>query len=220
LGHLALDGARELAPEIIDHVLYESTTKAALSAARAGAAGGMAAATVVGATVIGAQQLYKHAWVDAHVKGDEIRSLAQNDSVNVALAKTLAFHPGFGTHESAHRPGVEKGASKVIEALHGKDAALVPILPSRADEGFLAMERAHAATKHLAGSPDRAAAIVKWLDDNGFADKRRGDVAFGKGGEYFNWLHGLGARAGADVAAETRKVHDRQANPSTFQCRG
>ncbi|MBX3192295.1 MAG: hypothetical protein KF819_35220 [Labilithrix sp.] len=73
------------------------------------------------------------------------------------------------------------------------------------------------AAKHV---PERPAAIMKWLDDNGFAEKRRGDVAFGKGGEYYNWLTGYGARAGVELAVESRKVHERTPAPGAFQCRG
>ena len=207
-GQLGKDAAigvgRELLPEVLE--------KAAIF-------GALGAGAVIGSTVYGAYELYA-GWADAHAKGDNIRQLAHNDSVNVALAKGLAFDSRFGADEAARRPGVEKNTAKLIEGLQGKDKDLVPVLQSRADEGFLTMERAFAATKHLAHSPERGQAMMKWLDANGFQDKRRNDVAFGKGTEYFTWLEGTGVQRGVDVAAETKKVHDRQPPDRTFACRG
>ena len=207
-GQLAKDAGigitRELLPDALEKLAIGGT---------------LGAGAVIGSTAYGAYELYS-GWAAAHAKGDDIRQLAHNDSVNVALAKSLAFDSRFGADEAARRPGVEKNTAKLVEALRGKDKDLGPVLQSRADEGFLTMQRAFAATKPLAHSPERGAAMTKWLDDNGFQDRRRNDVAFGKGMEYFTWLDGAGAQRGADVTAETRKVHDRQPPDRSFACRG
>ena len=217
--HVGVELAKELAPEVVDHALFEGGGKAALRFGLSHAAGLGLGAGVAAGSVLTAHQLYSE-WAHAHQKGDDLRSLAQNDAVNVALSRTLSFHPAFGNDEAARRPGVEKGTGKLLEQLHGKDAALVPIMQARADEGFVAAERAFGATRHLAGSPERAGAMRAWMKDNGFEDRQRNDIAFGKGVEYFGWLEGVGAQRGADVAAESKKVHDRQTPAQAFACRG
>ncbi|CAN5875684.1 hypothetical protein BH11MYX4_BH11MYX4_27870 [soil metagenome] len=195
--------ADQLAPDVFEHL-------------------GMAAlgvgAGVAGSAVMGAYGLYKHAWADAHAKGDNIRDLAHNDAVNVALSQKLAFDPRFGAEEAAKRPGVANNTEKLTRQLNGKDAALVPILQARADEGFCAMDRALDATKGLAGSPQRAAAIQSWMKDNGFEDRMRNDVAFGKGTEYCLWTQS--PHPGVDASTEANKVHARQAPAQAFACRG
>jgi hypothetical protein len=195
--------ADQLAPDVLEH----------LGMASAGVGFGVA-----GSTVLGAYGLYKHAWADAHAKGDNIRDLAHNDAVNVALASKLAFDPRFGAEEAQRRPGVTANTEKLVGQLNGKDAALVPILQARADEGFIAMERALEATKSLAGSPQRGAAIQTWLKANGFEDRLRNDVAFGKGAEYAAWLQS--PPKGVDAGAEAARVHARQPPAQSFACRG
>ncbi len=115
---------------------------------------------------------------------------------------------------------VEKGTTKLVEQLKGKDAALVPILQARADEGFIVQQRAHEATKSLGNTPARAEAMQNWMKDNGFEDRRRNDVAFGKGAEYFEWVSAQPKSAHLDVCAESKKVHARQAPTQPFACRG
>lgn len=213
--HVAAELGKELAPELADHAVVEGPG----AAARLVGAGTAVALGVIVSTAVTAQQLYSE-WGHAHQKGDNIRALAQNDAVNVALARGLDFHAGFGNDEASRRPGVEAGTARLLGQLGGKDAPLKPILQARADEGFVAAERAYGATRHLAGTPERAAAMHAWMKDNGFADRQRTDVAFGKGVEYFAWLEGAGPKHGADAAAQSQKVHDRQAPPHTFACRG
>lgn len=217
--HVAGELAKELGHEVADHAIFEGHGAAARLLGTVGGVGTAVGVGVVLSTLVTAQQLYSE-WGHAHQKGDDIRSLAQNDAVNVALARGLAFHPAFGNDEASRRPGVEKGTGRLLEQLNGKDAPLLPVLQARADEGFVATERAYEATKHLAGTPERAGAMRAWLKDNGFEDRQRTDVAFGKGAEYFTWLQGVGAKRGADVAAELQKIHDRQTPPHAFACRG
>jgi len=135
-------------------------------------------------------------------KAEELRAAGDNDAVNVALAAGLAFDPRFTEAEKAKRPGVEKAAAKVLETLNGKNAATKQVLQQRADEGFLAAKGAFDATKGL--PPDaRGAEMQKRIG----SARMREDAAFGKGVEYFLWAAGT---KGVDVAAETKKVIDRQ----------
>jgi hypothetical protein len=213
--------AKEIGPDVADFGLMEGHGAAAVAAASAGRAAGTAVGVgVAGGTVLGAYELYMHAWAQPHQKGDNIRALQHNDAVNVALATSLAFAPGFAADEKSRRPGIEKGTSQLLEQLNGKDAALKPILQGRADEGFVAQERAFAATQHLGNSPARGEAMQRWMKDNGFTDRQRNDVAFGKGVEYFNWIGTQPKHAGIDVSAEAKKVHDRQPPIQPFACRG
>ncbi|MBS2013961.1 MAG: hypothetical protein JST00_13815 [Deltaproteobacteria bacterium] len=198
------------------HAANEAVTHGAAHAAEHGAALAVAgAAGVVAGTVYGAYQLYS-VWAESHLKGDDLKNRTNNDAVNCALASSLAFDPRFGIAEQAKRPLGSAGTAKLMAELKGKDANLVPILQGRADEGFNAMERAYAATKAVP-TAERGAAMTKWLDDNGFADRRKNDVAFQKGGEYFLWTK---ATAGVDAAAEAKKVHDRLPPERPFACAG
>jgi len=218
---VAVGLAKELAPDVAEYGLMEGHGAAAVAAASAGRVAGTAIGVgVATGTVVGAYELYMHAWAEPHQKGDNLRALQHNDAVNVALATSLAFDPRFGADEKARRPGVEKGTGQLLEQLNGKDAALRPILQGRADEGFMAQERAFAATQQLGNTPARAEAMQRWMKDNGFADRQRNDVAFGKGVEYFNWIGAQPKHAGIDMSAEARKVHDRQPPTQPFACRG
>ncbi len=218
---VAIHLVKELGPELADHAVVEGHGALARAAAQSGkAAGAGLAGVVVAGTAIGAYELYQHGWLEPHTKGDNLRALQNNDAVNVAVAHALAFDDGFKANEKATRPGVEKGTSQLLGQLKGKDAGLVPILQARADEGFLAQERAHAATRSLGNTPARAEAMQKWMKDNGFEDRQRHDVAFGKGVEYFNWVGAQRKSAGVDSAVESKKVHDRQTPNQPFACRG
>lgn len=218
---VALGIAKEVAPDVAEYGLMEGHGAAAIAVASAGRAAGVSIGVGVAAlTTLGAYELYKNGWAEPHHKGDNIRALQHNDAVNVAVASSLSFAPGFAADERARRPGVEKGTSQLVEQLNGKDAALKPILQARADEGFLAQERAFAATQHLGNTPARGEALQRWMKDNGFADRQRNDVAFGKGVEYFNWVATQPKHSGLDVNVEARKVHDRQPPTQGFACRG
>ena len=193
--HVAGELAKELGTDVAEHVAMEGTGRLATYLAGASGVGAAIGGGVILSTVVTAQQLYSE-WGHAHQKGDNIRQLAQNDAVNIALARGLEFNPAFGNAEAARRPGVEKGTERLLGQLNGKDAPMKPILQARADEGFVAAERAYAATSHLAGTPERAGAMRTWMKDNGFEDRQRDDVAFGKGVEYFVWTQGAGSRNG------------------------
>lgn len=204
LGEVAGTVAREGGTALSEHFLEHGMV----------AAGAMAGILVAG-TVQGAYHLYKH-WAESHAKGDDLANRAHNDAVNCALASKLAFHPRFGQDEQAKRPGVTAGTDKLMTALSGKDADLLPILQGRADEGFNAMERAYAATSKVPAD-QRGVAMSKWLDDNGFADRRKTDIAFQKGGEYFLWTK---ATRGVDAEAEAKLVHHRLPPEHAFACKG
>jgi hypothetical protein len=213
VGEAGAHAVVEVVPEITAHAVHHA-------AAIGGAAGTAAGWVTGGCAALGADMLYIGAWAHPHAEGDQIRALQHNDAVNVAIATKLEFADGFKADERARRPGVEKGTSQLLAQLDGKDKPLVPILQARADQGFIAHKRAFAATASLAGSPERGPAIQKWLKANGFEDRQRNDVAFGKGAEYFDWLQGVGKQRGVDVAAESKKVEDRQAPERAFACRG
>ncbi|MDB4935409.1 MAG: hypothetical protein JWP87_2381 [Labilithrix sp.] len=218
---LATGLAKEAVPELANHAVVEGHGAMAVRAAQAGrVAGGGLAAVVVAGTVVGAYELFMKGWAEPHQKGDAIRALQHNDAVNVVLAQELAFDERFGAYEAASRPGVEKGTAMLRGQLDGKDAALRPILQARADEGFVAQERAYEATKHLGNTPARAEAMQKWMKDNGFEDRRRNDVAFGKGVEYFDWVGAQRRSEGIDACVESKKVHERVAPKQPFACRG
>jgi hypothetical protein len=210
--------AGSAAPVTIAEIVAPDAALAALEGMEVGVAA--FAAGLVASTFVSTAHWYYAGWVEPHAKGDNLRALAQNDAVNVALARGLDFHPRFGAHEAAMRPGVERGTERLLDALRGDDAPIKPVLQERADAGFTAAERAFQATAALRGSPARAEALTRWMKDNGFAERMRGDVAFGKGFEYYVWLETMGDREGVDVAVERAKIHDRAAPLAEFRCRG
>jgi hypothetical protein len=126
--HVGIGLAKELLPEIADHAVVEGHGAIALRAAQSGRAAGVGlAGVVVLATAIGAYELYKDGWAEAHHKGDNLRALQNNDAVNVALAKSLAFDPRFGAQEAASRPAVEAGTTEpwrwALRRAHGASAS-------------------------------------------------------------------------------------------------
>lgn len=147
----------------------------------------------------------------AERKAEELRNAGDNDAVNVALAAGLAFDPRFADAERAKRPGVEKAAGQVLEALSGKDATIRQILQLRADEGFVAARRAFDATTGM--KPETRAAAMQRL----VGPRMREDAAFGKGVEYFMWAAGT---RGVDLAGEVRKVEDRRPPSAGVHVRG
>lgn len=211
---------REVTPELVDHFLFEHAGNAAQAAARMGGAVGAALGLgVIGNITVTTYELYKAGWADAHAKGDNLHQLAQNDAVNVALAQSLDFAPGFAAREAKERPGVQHGADRLNAQLAGKDASLKPVLQHAADEGFVAAERAWNATAQVPADK-RAAAMQQWMKENGFEDRRRNDVAFGKGVEYLLWCRTEGKASGVSPEAEAKKVHDRLVPPQPLVRQG
>lgn len=156
----------------------------------------------------------------AKEKEAEIKNAFTNDAVNVALVCSLDFPDAFKLAEKAARPGVDKGAEKLMMKLQGEDKALKPVLQARVDEGFLAAQRAAAATANVP-EKDRGAAIARWLDANGFSDRMKNDVAFGKGVEYFGWCSSpAGKAAGASVDTAIAKIEARRVPPQPTMVRG
>jgi hypothetical protein len=204
--HVGVGLVREIAPELIEHGAKHAGARLATGLALG----------AIGNVALTSYELYKQGWAEPHRKGDEIRQLQHNDAVNVALARSLAFDPRFGEAEKAGRPGVEKGTTKLVEQLNGKDAALKPILQARADEGFAAAERAFKATASVPPQ-SRPEAMRQWYKGNGCEDRCRNDVAFGKGAEYFLWCQGA---RGVSVDAEAMKVHARLVPASVFHRQG
>lgn len=156
----------------------------------------------------------------AEKKADEIRAAFDNDAVNVALARSLSFDPRFGELEAARRPGVDRAGAKLSEKLNEPGNTMRGIFQARADEGFDAARRADAATRHLPAA-ERGPAIARWMSDNGFGARLKDDVAFGKGAEYFAWIHTSQAQAlGVDAGAEIQKVDGRLPPPQAFRAAG
>lgn len=207
--------AKEVVPEVIEH---HAGRHAVAGAARVGG-------TVAGLGVIAGVGIFAyeclHELAHAEAKADEIRSAFDNDAVNVSLARSLAFHPAFGELEAARRPGVEQAAARMSAKLNEPgNASMRHALQSRADDGFMAAQRAAKAVTHLPES-ERPAAFDRWMKDNGFGDRLETDVAFGKGVEYAKWIHSDAAKKlDVDVQVETRRVEDRQPPQQVFRRAG
>lgn len=141
------------------------------------------------------------ALIDAENKADEIRAAFDNDAVNCALAGNLAFNPAFAALEQHARPGVVKGTTKLTIALQDPKNPIRAVLQARADEGYLAAERAA-----KSGVP-----MQQWLKDNGYTDRLKNDVAFAKGVEYHAFVTESASRGlyGVSAADELRKVQER-----------
>jgi len=91
---------------------------------------------------------------------------------------------------------------------------------TRADDGFVAAERAARAVAHLPES-ERPAAFERWMKDNGFADRLANGVAFGKGVEYSKWIHTAQAKElGVEPQAEIDKVESRRPPEQPFRRAG
>lgn len=188
-----VDAAKHAGKAVLEHVFPDFADEGLHAGAGAG-----------GLVIGGILKFYGemlHELEHAEKKADELRAAGDNDAVNVALARGLAFDPRFGEAEKAKRPGVEKATGKILETLSGKDAEIKAVLQQRADEGFLAAKRAFEATKHLPPA-ERATEMQKQI-----GARLREDAAFGKGVEYFFWA---ASTKGVDLAAETKKVEDRQ----------
>ena len=198
-----LDAAKHAGKAIVEHLLPDFADEGLHAGA---GAGGLVIGGILKFYAEGLHELDR-----AEKKADELRAAGDNDAVNVALAKGLAFDPRFGEAEKAQRPGVEKATGKILETLNGKDAEIKAVLQQRADEGFLAAKRAFEATKGLPPA-QRAAEMQKQI-----GTRMREDAAFGKGAEYFIWA---ASTPGVDLASETKKVQDRQAPERGVHVRG
>jgi hypothetical protein len=210
----AIGVAKEMVPEIIEHY------------GRHGVAGGaQAAGRVAGLGVVGGIGIFAyeclHELATAEKKGAEIRAAFDNDAVNVALAKTLAFNPAFGEVEATKRPGVSQASARLSAKLNEpSNAAMKAVFQARADEGFVAAERGGKAVAHLPEA-ERPAAFARWMKDNGFGERMENDVAFGKGVEHAQWIHSAQAKElGVDQQTEMKKVEDRQPPPQVFRRAG
>jgi hypothetical protein len=157
--------------------------------------------------------LVEEGWLKPHLEGDHVRELQTNDALNVGVADALALPPAFKKSVHDARPGVEKGAEKVRIALAGKDAAMVPVLQARADEGYLAAQRLASDVASL--PPDQR---KKAIEDGMKKLVERGshDVAFGLGLHLFTWSQAQDAATRAKVDAD---VHARVA-PRPFHTQG
>lgn len=207
---VAIGVGKEVAPEVVAHEL------ATRGIAKAFGADILALPLAVGI------QAYEclHELSAAEKKADEIRAAFDNDAVNVALARSLAFDRCFGELEAAKRPGVEIAGAKLSLKLNEPGNPMKATFQGRADEGFDAARRAEAATCHLPPG-ERPAAFTKWMSDNGFGERFKNDVAFGKGVEYFAWIHTKQAHElGVDTVAEIQKVEARRIPPQVFRAAG
>ncbi len=197
----AIGVAKETLPEIVGHKLAHS------GAVRA--AGIIEGGGFVGGIAYLAYECL-HELSAAEKKADEIRAAYDNDAVNVALARSLAFDPHFGELEAAKRPGVNQAGATLSQKLNEPGNPLKAAFQQRADDGFDAARRAYAATQHLPAA-DQPAATEKWMKDNGFGDQFQNDVAFGKGAEYFTWIRSDEAKHfGVDPKVEEARVNDRR----------
>lgn len=205
---VAWDVARDVGAEVFEHRLSSS------------AAGQVVAG---GAFLYGTFELARICLKElskAEAKGEEIRAAFDNDAVTVAVAKSLDFDPRFGGTEEASRPGVTIASRKFSTKLD-EHADMKVVLQSRADEGFIAAQRARAAVKNLPPS-EQAAARAKWMNDNGFAERMSSDVAFGLGVRYAEWIASEPARkVGVRPEDEAKKVETRRPpEPPAVQVRG
>ncbi len=196
----AIGVAKEIGPDIVAHKLAHH------GVARAAGAEMLALPFAIG--VFAYECL--HELSEAEKKAEEIRAAFDNDAVNVALARSLAFDPHFGEVEAAKRPGVNAAGAKLSQKLNEPGNPMKAAFQQRADEGFDAARRAYAATQHL--PPDeRPTATAKWMSDNGFGDRFKNDVAFGKGAEYLAWTHSAEAKSlGLDPDMEAARVDARR----------
>lgn len=204
---------KELAIEAISHGIEIGVEHAAEDAALAvfgGAAAGIAAAA---APVLALHFFVEEFWVKPHVEGDQLRAAQANDALNVGVADTLAMPDGFKAQVRSERPHVETGAAKVRAALNGKDAAMVPELQARADEGFLVAEKLAADVAHLPPA-QRAAALEAGLKK--LVEKSAHDIAFGLGVKMFAWSQGEDDASRKQIASD---VHARVA-PRPFHAAG
>ncbi|MBX3225797.1 MAG: hypothetical protein KIT84_30530 [Labilithrix sp.] len=147
---------------------------------------------------------------EAEEKAYAIGKAFTNDAVNVAIAGNLAFDPAFAALEQAARPGVTAGTGKLTAVLQDPNNPTKMVLQARADEGYLAAERAMKATANVP-KEQRAQALLQWFKDNGYGERLSSDVAFTKGVEYHAFVQAAAAehKYGIDPAKELAKVETR-----------
>lgn len=204
---VASHAGKEAGLDAVEHAIHYANGKAAM-ATKAAKALGLAEGT---AEVVGIGWLACDAFgalSDAEEKAEEIRRGFDNDAVNCAIAGNLAFDPAFAALEQAARPGVVRGTSQISEGLR-QQPAIRAVLQARADEGYLAAERALAETSHLPPE-QRAEGLHDWFKAR-YGTRLFTDVAFAKGVEYHAFVTSAAARHlyGIDAAAELKKVEDR-----------
>jgi len=144
-------------------------------------------------------------------KADEINNGYKNDAANVAIAGNLAFDPSFPTFEALARPGVDKDlvGKFTVELQKPENNPVLTALQARADEGFIAADRAMNATANIPPQA-RSAAITQWFKDNGIGERMKTDLAFAQGVRYHAFVQEpLSQDRGLGLDAERAKVEAR-----------
>lgn len=198
--HAATEGAVHAAQHALEHGVEHGVR---------GAAAGSAAGIVVG-TAFQLRFLITEGWLKPHMKGDEIRDRQTNDAINLAVVDTIDVPSEFRAATRRERPGVEKGADLMKAQLRGPDAAMVPVLQARSDEGFLEAQKLW---KDVSATPanKRGEAFTAGLEAK-FKDRLANDVAFGTGVRLFTWSQSQDEKTRSAVDAS---VHGRNLrNPS------
>lgn len=139
-------------------------------------------------------------------RGQDAKGAAFNDACSFAVSSALDFPDGFKIQDHARRPGVEKAGMKLTEALLARPND-VRAMQRSADAGFLDAQRAWEAVKGLPAD-QRASAMFSQLALGGKADKLQGDLAYGKGVEYFLYTQ----QHPESAAQEAAKVQSRSAS--------
>jgi len=144
-------------------------------------------------------------------KADEIKNGFDNDATNIAVAGNLAFDPSFSMFEAVRRPGASKNAisNLTIELQKPENKQVLTALQARADEGFMAADRAMKATANVPPQ-QRSAAIKQWFADNGFGERMKSDLAFAQGVRYHAFVQEpLSQDRGLRLDVERQKVEAR-----------
>lgn len=115
--------------------------------------------------------------------GQDAKEAHRNDVADWALVGTLQFSADFKTAEHAKRPLVKEKDGLAIVAHLNSQPKHKAALQARADQGFQAAAKAFDAVKGLP-TEKQAAALVATLKQSN-RGTLQGDLAFGKGVEYF-----------------------------------
>ena len=187
-----LHAAEHYAPHLLAHAGYA-------------VAGGVAGSVlVVAGPVLQLHGLLNEGWLKPNLKGDEVRAKQTIDAINVAVVRMLNAPTEFGDSIVAQRPAGETGAKIMLGTLRGKDAAMIPVLQARSDEGFLAAEKAFGDAKASKSTNPGEAALAQLTAK--YKDRMEHDVAFGLGVKLFAWSHAQGAATATTV---DKAVHER-----------
>lgn len=197
----------KIAEEGVSHlILHGAEHMGTRTAAMIG--GGLA---VGGAAVFSTLHMFKHYIADAADKAEVQRNASGNDAVNIALASVFQMPDGFRSVHFAGRYDSGEAAGRMIVALQGPDAAVVPVLRARCDAGMRAAFEAYGAVRHVA--PDgRGDALVKELVRRGGGPSLAKDVAYGLGVKFVAWL--MESAPAAHVAKERAALEARDARGS------